>query len=146
MRIVEISGLKYEIDERNIKLIENFKIGDRIKVLHKKYQDTFVIYPGVIIGFCDFKDLPTIEVLFLESEYGTPSFKIIGVNAKSGGDYQIAAITDEELMIDKQDIVNKFDAEIKVSKAKIEDLTIKKKYFIERFAAAFPTKEAVQKQ
>jgi hypothetical protein len=47
MRIVEVDGIKLEIDERTARTIESYKVGDPVKVLVKSYGDSYNIYPGV---------------------------------------------------------------------------------------------------
>ena len=66
MKIVEISGIKLEIDERTARTVEQYKVGDRVRVLVKSYGDNYSIYPGVIAGFAAFTQLPSIELMYLE--------------------------------------------------------------------------------
>lgn len=40
-KIVEINGIKMEVDMRHAKTIDTYKIGDRVKVLVKQYSDTY---------------------------------------------------------------------------------------------------------
>ena len=68
-RIVEIGGIKVEVDLRNCKVIENYKVGDQVKVLKKKYSDSYETFPGVIIGFDDFQNLPSILIACLKADY-----------------------------------------------------------------------------
>ena len=37
-RIIEINGIKMEVDLRNAKRIDTFKVGDPVKVLDMTYQ------------------------------------------------------------------------------------------------------------
>ena len=59
-RIIEIDGVKIEVDMRTAKRIDTFKVGDNVKVLCKSGDD-FKVRPGVIIDFCNFKEKPTIS-------------------------------------------------------------------------------------
>lgn len=138
MKIVEIQGRRYEIDETTAKLVEEFRIGDRVKVLEKPYGDTFKVYSGIIVGFADFKDLPTIEVMYMEPDrWSADTFKIAAINSKSGDNIQIAKVCDEEIMVEKDNIIAKFDRAIVAKHDEIDALELKKHYFVTRFASAF---------
>ncbi|MHC4294732.1 MAG: hypothetical protein ACYSTL_04025, partial [Planctomycetota bacterium] len=51
IRVVEINGVKLEVDLRHAKVIDQFRVGDRVKVLKKKYEKVYESHPGAIIGF-----------------------------------------------------------------------------------------------
>ena len=53
-RIIEVNGVKMEIDLRNAKVVENYKVGDYVKVLIKEYN-SYKSYIGNIIGFDNFE-------------------------------------------------------------------------------------------
>ena len=59
--IFEINGVKFEVDMQTATRIDEFKIGDNIKVLRKDYS-SHRIDNSVIVDFVAFKDLPTIQV------------------------------------------------------------------------------------
>ena len=65
-RIIDINGMKMEVDLRTAKRIDTFKVGDNVKVLATEYNGTHSIKPGVITDFAMFKDLPTIVVAVLK--------------------------------------------------------------------------------
>lgn len=132
-RIVEIEGIKVEVDERTARTIESYKVGDPVKLLKKTYSG-YDVHTGVIVGFCDFKELPTIEVMYL-SRTGT-SMEFAVLNAKTE-DVQLAPVSEAELVLDKQSIVEKFEREITKAVAEVEDLQRKQKYFMLKFGAAF---------
>ena len=48
-KIVEIDGIKLEIDMRTAKRIDQFKVGDKVKILVKKY-DTFVLFHNFVFS------------------------------------------------------------------------------------------------
>ena len=61
-KIIEINGVKMEVDLRHATQIHTeIKIGSKVKVLHKQHGGQN-IYHGVVCGFENFVDLPTIEV------------------------------------------------------------------------------------
>ena len=68
-RIVEIDGVKIEVDLRTAKRIDTFRVGDNVKVLCKEYNGDFKVKPGIITDFCNFKEKSSISVfrIFLKS-------------------------------------------------------------------------------
>ena len=40
-RIVEIDGVKIEVDLRKAKRVDSFQVGDNVKILEKKYNDDY---------------------------------------------------------------------------------------------------------
>jgi len=132
MRIVEISGIKLEIDERTARTVESYKIGDRVKCLVKSYGDNWNVYPGVITGFAAFTNLPTIEIMYLANE----ELKFKAVNASSN-DFEIVPLSEAELILDKEDALRQMDSAIKRAEDDLLDKKQKRAYFVEKFATAF---------
>ncbi len=140
--IVEIAGVKVEVDERTARTVEQYRVGDRVKVLHKSYGDTYKIHPGVIVGFAAFRDLPSIEVMYLDvDKYASEPLKFLTLNAKSDG-VELAPLQEHELVLDREDVLKRIDDEIRTRRNALEDMESKRAYFVERFAAAFPVEEA----
>lgn len=68
-RIIEINGIKLEVDMRSARRIDEFKVGDSVKVLDSR-DDKNVMRSGVITDFANFKELPTIMVaVYKEGSY-----------------------------------------------------------------------------
>jgi hypothetical protein len=55
MRVVEINGIKVEVDLRTAKRVDSYSVGTPVKLLKQEYSDTYTTYTGVIIGFDEFK-------------------------------------------------------------------------------------------
>ena len=138
-RIVEINGVKVEVDLRTAKVIEHFKVGDAVRVLHPKapYNSQPEIRAGVIVGFCEFEKTPVIEVMELCKEYSGVTFNIVTIGGGINEDVQIATYSKYEGLISQSDIVTRFDREIQKKELELADLNLKKKYFIDEFAKAF---------
>lgn len=81
-RIIEIGGVKLEVDLRDAKVIENYKVGTKVKILIKEY-DSYKPYPGIIVGFDEFEKLPTIKVAYLNTGYSDASIKFAFINEES---------------------------------------------------------------
>lgn len=145
MRLVEIKGIKLEIDERTARTIDQYHVGDKVKVLVKSYSDTYDVHPGVIIGFSDFQSLPTIEIMYCNRDRwdAAECFKFAALNAASK-DIEIAPFNELECILDKQSITQKMDAAIATKERELVDLRVKREYFITRFAQAFEGTTATQ--
>ena len=50
---IEINGVKMDVDMRHAKVrkTESLKVGDRVKLLQKKYGNSYEVNAGVVIGF-----------------------------------------------------------------------------------------------
>jgi len=135
-RIVEISGVKIEVDTRNAKKIESYKVGDNVKVLEKGYGETYKVYPGVIVGFDEFPDLPTIIVAVLVEEYGEADirFKYFNKNTTS---IQIAPMHDFELKLSKADMLSKMNRKIEEKLRELKELEARRDFFLKNFNKYF---------
>lgn len=134
MRLIEINGVKLEVDTRTAKTVESYKVGDPVKVLVKKYSD-WKVCNGVIVEFCDFKELPTIVVAYLSESY-SPDLEFAHLNAKNL-ELQLAPAGDTLASVDKGWVVRKLDDQIKAKQNEIESLEARKRFFLERFEQYF---------
>ena len=136
LRIIEINGIKVEVDLRTAKRVDQFKVGDGVKVLKKKYSDSYESYFGMIVGFDEFKNLPTIIIAYLStSSYdATINFEYINSLTK---DVEICPHAPEDLGIEKEHIIDKFNREREKKMAEISDLDRKKAYFENMFGKYF---------
>lgn len=136
-KIVEINGIKLEIDLREAKTIESYKVGDNVRLLEKDYGDNYKVQPGVIIGFDAFEKLPTITVCYLKISYNDVEVKFAYINEQNT-DYELAPAYDiEELRFKKGDVLNKIDKEIVAKQEEIKDMEVKREYFLSNFNQYF---------
>jgi len=135
-RIIEINGVKLEVDLRNAKQINQFKIGDKVKVLVPGYNDQIEIWPGMIVGFDDFKSRPAIVVAYLETSYNSASIKIVYVSNDSK--IEITAADEFWIPITKSNVIDIMDREINKKELELIDLQNKKEFFLKRFGKYFP--------
>ena len=136
IKIVEINGVKIEVDLRTAKVVENYKVGDMVKVLVKKYSDTWESYAGVIIGFDDFKNLPTIIVAYMESSYSAAEIKFSYLNSASQG-LEICPSNSLDKFLDKSHALGLLDMQINRKIAEVDDLKSKREYFLKEFQCYF---------
>ena len=134
--VVEINGVKMEVDLRTAKTIDTYRVGDRVKVLVKKYSDTYETHHGVIVAFDNFENLPTITVCYITTGYnGDLSFSYINEKNK---DVELVACNDD-IFIEKGEVLARLQKQIDLKKAEIEDIERKMNYFENRFGAWFET-------
>lgn len=134
--IVEINGVKLEIDLRDAKVIDNFKVGDKIKVLIKEYSDNWKSHPGVIVGFDQFEKLPTIIIMYCNVTYGSAVIEFAYLNSKSK-DLEICHQHESENFLDKEKALEYLDRELAKAELAVDELKRKKAYFLKHYNLHF---------
>lgn len=132
--IIEINGVKMEIDLRHATRIEHLRVGDRVKVLRKQYSD-YNVAQGVIIGFEPFRELPTIIVAYVEAGYATADIKFVYYNANSKEVEIVKSVDDDGLDMSRAQVDAAFDSKINKLRREIEELEEKRAYFHSNFRA-----------
>ena len=144
-QVIEIGGIKMEVDMRYAKRIDTLKVGSKVKLLMKQSQyggAQSVVYAGVVVGFEPFDTLPTIIVCYLEVDYSSASVKFAHVNANSREKYELVASIDNDLPVQKADILAKMEREIEKKREEIADLSAKRSYFLAHFNQYFEPESA----
>lgn len=140
-RVVEINGIKIEVDLRTAKRVDQYKVGDRVKVLIKGYNESYKSHPGVIVGFDEFKALPTIVVAYVESSsWSTSAIKMAYINSGSK-DIEICAMTLDEALPSRDEVTEQFDRAIAAKQAELSSLVAQRSYFIDKFATIYTPAE-----
>lgn len=135
-RIVEVNGVKMEIDLRTARTVDSYKVGDNVKLLRKEYDDSYKSLPAVIVGFDQYETLPTIVIAYLEDGYGSSEIKFAYLNAKSA-DLEICPMNSLEVCINKNIIVEKLNRGIDQKEREVAELKLKREYFLEMFGQYF---------
>ena len=135
--IIEINGIKLDVDLRTARLIDTYKVGDTVKVLAKDYS-SYVSYLGVIVGFDAFERLPTIIVAYLVASYNC-EIKFAYINAESK-DIEICRLNEWDIPYTKQDMINKFNTEINKKEEELRNIEAKKNIFELHFGRYFEVK------
>ena len=130
--IIEINGIKMEIDLRQAVRIDKLRVGDRIKVLKKGYSD-YTVYPGIIIGFEPFQALPTIIAAYIDGSLSKTDVKFLYFNAQSKDVEIVKAIDDDSMDLDKAALLAAFEREVAVHRRAIEEIEEKRAYFLDGF-------------
>jgi len=132
-RIIEINGMKLEVDLSTARIVDEFKVGDNVKVLQADNK----VSAGVITEFVNFQSLPTIVIAIFKEDYWSGcAVEFIYFNEKTEKT-EIVPCCEHELKLDKCRIVDKFNQKIEKSKGEMEDLTAKRDYFIKYFEKHF---------
>lgn len=134
IRTIEVNGVTLEVDMRYAKRIDQFKVGDTVKVLDNR-NDRNEVKTGVITDFANFKDLPTIMVaVYKTGDYWSkPTIEFIPYNANTKG-IEIVGVSAEEIIVSRETIVQKFDDEIAKKRDELNDLIVKRDTFVKYFA------------
>lgn len=131
--IVEVNGVKLEVDLRTARRIDEIRIGDRVKVLTKDYSGHRVS-PGVVVGFEPFQDLPTIVVAYVDGQWNKADIKFLHYNS-AAKDCEIVAAADEDFHADRDTILARFDRDIAAKEREIETIREQRAYFEQNFRA-----------
>ncbi len=134
--IIEINGIKLEVDLRTAKKVEEYRVGDTVKVLKKEYGDSYKSYPGMIVGFDPFKDLPTIIVAYIDHSYSGVEIKFAYLNTQTEG-IEICHTDSLDMAVDKGRVVDALDQQIAKKQEEVKDIQHKKDYFLRNFARYF---------
>lgn len=135
-QIIEINGVKMEVDMRYAKRIEHLTIGSRVKCLVKQY-DSFKVCPGVIVGFEPFQNLPSIVVAYLDVDYSGAALKFMSFNAKCA-DFEIVADVDNTaLEVNKADILARMQREYDKKQLELEEIKQRRDFFLNNFNCYF---------
>ena len=137
-KIIEINGVKIEVDLRTAKKIDHYAIGDTVKVLKKKYSDSYTTRYGVIVDFGLFKKRPSIEILSIPSScsYGEDALQFDVFNADSE-DLEIAPLSYLDEVFCKNNVIAVMDDEMDKAKLKLIDMEKKKELFMRYFGKYF---------
>lgn len=132
-RVIEVNGVKLEVDMRYARRIDEFKVGDTVKVLDKRNNKN-EMRTGVITDFANFKELPTIMVaMYKPGDYwSAPSIEFLPYNSDTE-DVEIVGVSAEEIMVSKDTIVDRFNDQIMKKKAELDDLIVKRDTFVKYF-------------
>ena len=137
-RIIEVNGVKMEIDLRQAKVIDNYKVGDYVKILVKDYSG-YKSYIGNIIGFDNFDKTPTIVIAYLKSEYSSASIEFAYFNSASDG-IEITTLNNWDIPLKKSTILEQFQKEILKKEQEITEMKNKAVIFETLFGKYFEGK------
>lgn len=140
-RIIEVNGVKLEVDLTTARRVDEFRVGSRVKVLVKEYNK-YQSKAGVIVGFDNFKTRPTIIVAYVDVEYNSAALKYAHINADTT-DIEICSADPDDLPLEKSNVLCRMDREIEAQKAKVRDLEQGRDHFLRLFGTYFKLEESL---
>jgi len=136
-RIIEIDGVKLEIDLRHAKKVDHFRIGDTVKLLKKTYNG-YEVFPAVIVNFTEFKSLPTIEMLYVDGCGNICYHAHFAAEKDKECTSEIAPASQLEMRFERNIIIDKLDQQIEKDEAALAMSKYRRDCFEKYFGKAFP--------
>lgn len=142
-KVVEINGSKFEVDMDSAERIDTFKVGDNVKLFSRQYGES-QIFSGVILGFYNFKNLPTIQVAYFENSFSVDgSIKFVNINSETK-DFELLPANSYEAHFDRDGVMDSLNRKIEEATANVRDLKAKKAWFMKYYGKVFkPDKDGV---
>lgn len=135
--IIEINGVKLEVDLRNAKRIDTLTVGDRVKCLVKGYGGGMSTYPGIVAGFEPFPSLPSIVVAYLDTSYASKGLVFKTFNSETK-DFEIVADLDQNsLELNRDDVLRTFARDESVKERELQEIRDRRNFFEANFGAWF---------
>lgn len=141
-QIIEVNGIKMEVDMRHATRVDTFRVGSKVNVLIKESYGDPSIKPGVVVGFEPFETLPTIIVAYLNITYNEAKLEFAYINAKNEK-HEIVHTIDDFIPIKKADVLEYFNIEKQKLQESKNELERKENYFLKHFNKYFPETETV---
>jgi hypothetical protein len=135
-QVIEINGVKLEVDMRYAKRVDLLRIGSRVKVLVKTYSE-YKIYPGVVVGFDPFQNLPSITVAYIDVNYNEAALKFVAINGSTKDTEIVLAVDADHLGLDRDEILKKMGRQISTKQLELEQLEQTREFFLKKFGAYF---------
>jgi len=140
-QIIEINGVKMEVDLREATTLETYKCGDMVKILVPEYSNSFKAHAGVIIGFDNFKQRPAIVVAYLDANYGEALVKIAYIH--EGCKHEITHASPEDVPFSKEQIDSLLDTHIAKQQKLLDEAMWRKQQFEKWFSKYFELEPVV---
>lgn len=142
-QIIEVNGVKLEVDMRHARRIEELRIGSRVKVLDSRGYGSATVHPGVVVGFEPFPSKPTIIVAFIKAEFNDVGLHTISYNVDTEK-VEIVASIDDDFSVSKSEVLGWFARERQKLDEKRAEIGAKEAFFLERFKAFWAGIEAAE--
>ena len=143
-RVIEIDGVKLEIDLRHARKVDHFRIGDTVKLLKKQYNG-YEVFPAVIVNFTEFKNKPTIEMLYVDGCGNVCYHAHFAHEEGKECVSEIAPASCLEMRFERNVIIDKMRQQIEKAKAEMVLAQSRLECFEKYFGKAFPGQESGEK-
>ena len=135
--VIEVNGVKLEVDLRTARRIDTLAIGSRVKCLLKQYGGGMATFPGVVVGFEPFPTLPTIVVAYLDTGYASKGMVFKSFNAETKDFEVVADLDNNALEVDKANVLANFDRDIDKRQREIDEMKAHRAFFLAKFGSYF---------
>lgn len=108
---------------------EVLKVGDPVRVLTKPSYGDPKVSTGVIVGFEPFKELPTVVVAYIETEWNKSELKILAYSEKTKDVEILAAPEGVNIEIERSRVLDYFNSEERKKLAELDEIKAKRAYF-----------------
>jgi len=143
-QVIEIGGVKLEVDMRYAKRVDTLHVGDPVRVMTKGYGESYTVHSGMVVGFEPFAKLPTIIVAYLQGGYDTAEVKFIHMNENTKDVEIVAADRDALVAFDEKECLKGLDRTIEKARRALVDPPDKTSYFVHHIGRAWaPVEKAV---
>ncbi len=140
-QLIEVNGIKLEVDMRYAKRVDTFRVGDPVKLLVKDGYSGLKVCAGIVAGFEPFQSNPTIIIAYIADDYSSAELKFAYINESSKEKYELVSSMDNELPIEKAWVIEKMESAITKAEEQVRDLKAKKRLFLEKFGRHFEAEE-----
>lgn len=145
-RVIEIDGVKIEVDLRTAKRVEELRVGSKVRVLDNTGYGGAKVHSGVIVGFEQFNTLPTMVIAYIEANYNTAEMKFLHYNKETNAGektkFEIVGMVDDDLDFNKQNVLDYFNRERVKLENLMSELDAKERYFLQHFKQFWQKEEA----
>ena len=142
-RVIEINGVKVDVDLREASAVETLRVGDAVRVLTKDYASNYKVSSGCVIGFEQFKNLPTIVIAYADVSYSDADVKFLHYNNASKDVEVIAADEATKIGFDMQAAKDALAKKIEKAEQALKEARQKRDYFIVNIGRAWAPAETV---
>ncbi len=141
-KVIEIGGIKMEVDMRRAIKVEYYKVGTKVRILKKSssYGEDLRTYGGVIVGFDQFKKQPSILIAYLKSTYGDAEIEFLTFNSQTK-DVEICVADDNFVPFQKATVLTMLSNKITEAEQNLLEARAKKEYFVKNFDKYFEETE-----
>ena len=142
-KIIEIGGIKMEVDMRHAVKVEYYKVGTNVRLLKKSSSygnEKYETYGGVIVGFDQFEKQPSILIAYIESSYGDTEIKFLTYNNQTK-DVEICVADSSFIPFKKSTVLEMLSNKIAGAEQELLEAKAKKDYFVKNFDKYFKDAE-----
>lgn len=130
-----IGAVTIAADRNRAVRAEVMKVGDTVRVLEKPSYGDPKVHTGVIVGFEPFKDLPTIIVAYVETNWSAAEMKMLYFNDKNDKFELLAAPDNVNIDVERGRVLDWFASEEQKKLREIDELNTKRQYFERYFGS-----------